>query len=47
MEIKAVMAMLRHNFLISKPEGTGSVGEQFSFTMMPTNLFIRFQARTT
>ena len=44
-EIKTVMAMLCAGFQISKTEPARPVGEIFSFTMMPENLFVRFQHR--
>ena len=43
-EIKTVMAMLCAAFEVSKAETAGPVGESFSFTMMPQNLFVRFKA---
>jgi cytochrome P450 len=44
-EIKAVMAMLCAAFDISKTDQAQPVGEIFSFTMMPENLFVRFNRR--
>jgi len=44
-EIKAVMAMLCATFDISKTDRAQPVGEIFSFTMMPENLFVRFNRR--
>ncbi len=44
-EIKTVMAMLCAAFEVSKSEANGPVREIFSFTMMPQNLFVRFQRR--
>ena len=41
-EIKTVMAMLCAGFEVSKTEQPQPVGEIFSFTMMPENLFVRF-----
>jgi len=48
MEIKTVMAMLCSGFDVSKPghfDDNHRVTELFSFTMMPRNLFVRFQRR--
>ncbi|HYR92401.1 MAG TPA: cytochrome P450 [Terriglobia bacterium] len=45
LEIKAVMSMLCRNFSIVKEDGARQVSEQFAFTLMPTNLFVRFRAR--
>jgi cytochrome P450 len=45
-EIKTVMAMLCAGFEVSKTESPQSVGELFSFTMMPENLFVRFKRRS-
>ena len=42
-EIKTVMAMLCTGFEITKTEQPRTVGEIFSFTMMPQNLFVRFK----
>ena len=44
-EIKTVMAMLCAGFEVSKTETPQPVGEIFSFTMMPQNLFVRFKRR--
>jgi len=46
-EIKTVMAMLCAAFEVSKTEHAQPVKEIFSFTMMPENLFVRFQRRHT
>ena len=46
-EIKTVMAMLCATFEVSKTEQAQAVGEVFSFTMMPENLFVRFSPRGT
>ena len=45
LEIKTVMAMLCAGFEVSKMESPQPVGEIFSFTMMPENLFVRFKHR--
>jgi len=44
-EIKTVMAMLCASFELMKDEQAQPVGEIFSFTMMPDNLFVRFIRR--
>jgi cytochrome P450 len=44
-EIKTVMAMLCAGFEVAKTEPPQPVGEIFSFTMMPKNLFVRFKRR--
>ena len=46
-EIKTVMAMLCAAFEITKTEHPQPVGEIFSFTMMPENLFVRSKRRPT
>lgn len=46
-EIKAVMAMLCATFEVTKPDQAQVVGEVFSFTMMPENLFVRFRSCRT
>lgn len=43
LEIKMVMAMLSSQFSISCAKSEHSVEEIFSFTMMPENLFVRFE----
>ncbi len=45
LEIKSVMAMLCHNFSISKIADSKQVGEQFAFVMMPTNVLVNFRRR--
>src|SRR5262249_30260586 len=45
LEIKMVMAMVCHNFSVSKSESARPIGERFAFTMIPEDLFINFSAR--
>ncbi len=45
LEIKMAMAMLCKNFSITRVETGHPVQEIFSFTMMPDNLMIKFEAR--
>lgn len=45
LEIKMAMAMLCKNFSITRVESDLPVNEIFSFTMMPNNLMIKFEAR--
>ena len=44
-EIKMTMSMLCGAFEISKADHPEPVGEIFSFTMMPQNLFVKFRRR--
>lgn len=45
-EIRSVTAMLARNFTVSLVPSAAPVGERLAFTMMPTNLHVRLEART-
>ena len=46
LQIRAVLSMLCRNFDVVPVRGQGEVGEQLSFTMMPTNLSVVLKRRT-
>jgi cytochrome P450 len=45
LEIKMVAAMMGRCFSLTKALGRGPVREQFAFTLMPENLFLKFERR--
>ena len=46
LQMRAVLSMLCRNFDVLPVRGRGEVGEQLSFTMMPTNLSVVLKRRT-
>jgi cytochrome P450 len=45
-EIKTAVAMICRNFHLTKAASARPVGENFAFTLMPTNLLVDFRSRT-
>ena len=45
LEIRMVLGMLSRNFEVYRAPGTSPPGELYAFTMMPTELFVRFRPR--
>ena len=45
LEIKAVTAKMSRCFSLAKASGHGPVKERFAFTLMPENLFVKFERR--